>query len=80
MRFENIICLTRTIGSTTGGHDSSMCGRCGIGPAAMLYADHVDSISAAGIVLANIWNNKKIVAIDQLGDESFRLCTRWSEN
>lgn len=35
----------------------------GIGPAAMLYADHVDSISSAGIILA------EIVAIDQLGDE-----------
>lgn len=41
----------------------------GIGPAAMLYADHIDSISSAGIILAEVWNNKKIVAIDQLGDE-----------
>ncbi len=41
----------------------------GIAPAAMLYADHIDSISAAGIILAEVWNNKKIVAIDQLGNE-----------
>lgn len=64
-----IICLPRTIGSTTGGMILQCAADMGIGPAAMLYADHVDSISAAGIVLADIWNNKKIVAIDQLGDE-----------
>jgi uncharacterized protein len=31
----------------------------GIGPAAMLYSNHVDSITAAGIILADVWNNKK---------------------
>ena len=64
-----IICLPRTIGSTTGGMILQCAADVGIGPAAMLYADHVDSISAAGIILAEVWNNKKIVAIDQLGDE-----------
>ena len=64
-----IICLPRTIGSTTGGMILQCAADVGIGPAAMLYADHIDSISAAGIILAEVWNNKKIVAIDQLGDE-----------
>jgi uncharacterized protein len=64
-----VICLPRTIGSTTGGMILQCAADVGIGPAAMLYADHVDSISAAGIILAEVWNNKKIVAIDQLGDE-----------
>jgi uncharacterized protein len=64
-----IICLPRTIGSTTGGMILQCAADVGIGPAAMLYADHIDSISAAGIILAEIWNHKKIVAIDQLGDE-----------
>jgi uncharacterized protein len=64
-----IICLPRTIGSTTGGMILQCAADVGIGPAAMLYADHVDSISAAGIILAEVWNNKRIVAIDELGDE-----------
>ena len=64
-----IICLPRTIGSTTGGMILQCAADVGIGPAAMLYADHIDSISSAGIILAEVWNNKKIVAIDQLGDE-----------
>jgi predicted aconitase with swiveling domain len=64
-----IVCLPRTIGSTTGGMILQCAANVGIGPAAMLYADHVDSISSAGIILAEVWNHKKIVAIDQLGDE-----------
>ncbi|MCM3768091.1 aconitase X swivel domain-containing protein [Neobacillus niacini] len=64
-----IICLPKTIGSTTGGMILQCAADVGIGPAAMLYADHIDSISAAGIILAEVWNDKKIVAIDQLGDE-----------
>lgn len=64
-----IICLPRTIGSTTGGMILQCAADVGIGPAAMLYADHIDSISSAGIILAEVWNNKKIIAIDQLGDE-----------
>ncbi|MCQ6282863.1 aconitase X swivel domain-containing protein [Bacillus sp. EB600] len=64
-----IICLPRTIGSKTGGMILQCAADVGIGPAAMLYADHIDSISSAGIILAEVWNNKKIVAIDQLGDE-----------
>ena len=64
-----IICLPRTIGSTTGGMILQCAADVGIGPAAMLYADHIDSISSAGIILAEVWNDKKIVAIDQLGDE-----------
>jgi uncharacterized protein len=64
-----IICLPRTIGSTTGGMILQCAADVGIGPAAMLYADHIDSISAAGIILADVWNNKRILAIDELGDE-----------
>jgi predicted aconitase with swiveling domain len=41
----------------------------GIGPKAMLFSEHIDSLAAAGIILADVWNGKKIVAVDQLGDE-----------
>jgi uncharacterized protein len=64
-----VICLPKTIGSTTGGMILQCAADVGIGPAAMLYADHIDSISAAGIILADVWNEKRIIAIDQLGDE-----------
>jgi hypothetical protein len=44
-------------------------GKCRYWPVTMLNADHIDSISAARIILAEILNNNKIVAVDQLDDE-----------
>jgi predicted aconitase with swiveling domain len=41
----------------------------GIGPSAMLFSEHIDSLAAAGIILCDVWNNTRIIAIDQLGDE-----------
>lgn len=33
------------------------------------FADHIDSLAASGIVLAKIWEDSNVIAIDQLGDE-----------
>jgi hypothetical protein len=43
--------------------------RSGIAPAAFLFSKHIDSLAGAGIVLARVWNDSKIIAIDELGDE-----------
>jgi hypothetical protein len=32
----------------------------------MLFANHIDSLAAAGILLADIWGHKQLVAVDQL--------------
>lgn len=64
-----IICLPQTIGSTTGGMVLQTAADMGIGPAAMLFSEHIDSLAAAGIILAHVWNNQKIVTVDQLGEE-----------
>lgn len=66
---EKIICLPKTIGSTTGGMILQSVTKMGIGPAAMLFSEHIDSLAAAGIILCDVWNNKRIIAIDQLGSE-----------
>ncbi|MBY6681514.1 DUF126 domain-containing protein [Rhodococcus sp. BP-316] len=65
----SILCLNQAVGSTTGGMILQCAAQQGIAPAAMLFADHIDSISAAGILLADIWNDNRIIAIDQLGNE-----------
>jgi predicted aconitase with swiveling domain len=62
-----VLCLPQTIGSTTGGMILQCAADLGIAPAAMLYADHIDTISAAGIICAHVWNNRRIVTVDQLG-------------
>ncbi len=64
-----IICLPTTIGSTTGGMIIQCAAKIGIGPKAMLYAEHIDTVSAAGILMADIWDNNKIICIDSLGKD-----------
>ena len=64
-----IICLPATIGSTTGGMIIQCATKIGIGPRAMLYADHIDTVSAAGILMSHIWDDNTIVCVDQLGSE-----------
>lgn len=64
-----IICLPKTIGSTTGGMVLESVAKLGIGPAAMLFSEHIDSLAAAGVILTDVWVNKRIITIDQLGEE-----------
>lgn len=65
----SILCIPTTIGSTTGGMILECAAKIGIAPKAMLYSKHIDTVSAAGILLARIWDNNDIVCVDQLGDE-----------
>lgn len=64
---DKILCIPKTIGSTTGGMILQCAAKIGIGPRAMLYAEHIDTVSAAGVLLADIWDNNRIVCVDQLG-------------
>ena len=64
-----IICTTQTVGSSMGGATLMGLTDLGVGPKAMLFAWHVDSVSAAGLFIDDIWNGKRIIAIDNLGDD-----------
>lgn len=64
-----IICLPKTIGSTTGGMVLETIAQMGIGPSALLFSEHIDSLAAAGVILSDVWVNKRIVTIDMLGDD-----------
>jgi len=64
-----IICTTQTVGSTLGGCVLMGMGELGVGPKALLFAWHIDSVSAAGLFMSDIWNEKRIITIDLLGDE-----------
>lgn len=76
---EKIICLPQTIGSTTGGMVLQAISKMGIGPTAMLFSQHIDSLAAAGIILAHVWNDQKIVTVDQLGEE-FLECVKTGQS
>lgn len=61
------LCLPVTIGSTTGGLViQTVCSK-KVNPAAFLFSEHIDSLAASGIVLARVWENSDVIAIDQLG-------------
>ena len=63
------LCLPITIGSTTGGLVIQTVCAMKINPAAFLFSEHLDSLAASGIVLARIWENSPVIAIDMLGEE-----------
>lgn len=64
------LCLPQTIGSTTGGLVLYCACAMGRQPACMLFANHIDSLAAAGAVLADVWvEDAKMPVIDCLGDE-----------
>jgi predicted aconitase with swiveling domain len=64
-----IICTTQTVGSTLGGCVLMGMSELGVGPQALLFAWHIDSVSAAGLFMNDIWNEKRIITVDLLGDE-----------
>ena len=64
------LCLPQTIGSTTGGLVLYCACAMERQPACMLFANHIDSLAAAGAVLADVWvDNITMPVIDCLGDE-----------
>lgn len=64
------LCLPQTIGSTTGGMVLYCACALEKNPACLLFANHIDSLAAAGTVLAGVWVDKVTMpVIDCLGDE-----------
>ena len=64
-----IICTTVTVGSSMGGGALMGVGFLGVGPKAMLFSKHIDSVSLAGLLMDDIWNDRRVITIDLLGDE-----------
>ena len=64
------LCLPQTIGSTTGGLVLYCACAMGRQPACMLFSKPIDSLAAAGAILASVWlENSNMPVIDSLGDE-----------
>lgn len=63
-----ILCIPQVIGSTTAGMLIQSVAAMGIQPKAMLFSATAESLAIAGVLLADIWENTKIITIDGLGD------------
>ena len=66
---DKIICLPRTIGSTTGGIVIQTAADLGIMPPVLLFSEHIDPLASAGVLVTDIWSGKKIITIDNLGHD-----------
>ena len=63
------LCLPQTIGSTTGGLVLYCACAMGRQPACMLFSEPIDSLAAAGAVLADVWlEDVTMPVIDSLGE------------
>ena len=64
------LCLPQTIGSTTGGLVLYCACAMERQPACMLFSKPIDSLAAAGSILASVWlPDVKMPVVDSLGDE-----------
>ena len=64
------LCLPRTIGSTTGGLVLYCACSMKRQPACMLFSEPIDSLAAAGAVLADVWlEDVTMPVVDSLGEE-----------
>ena len=64
------LCLPQTIGSTTGGMVLYCACAMERQPACMLFSKPIDSLAAAGAILASVWlEGSQMPVVDSLGDE-----------
>jgi len=64
------LCLPQTIGSTTGGLVLYCACAMHRQPACMLFSKPIDSLAAAGAILADVWlDDVTMPVIDSLGEE-----------
>jgi len=64
-----ILCTPTTVGSTMGGMALMGMTATGVGPEALLFSKPIDTLAAAGVLMADVWRDQRIVTIDMLGDD-----------
>ena len=64
-----ILCIPTTVGSTMGGMALMGMKTIGVGPEALLFSKPIDTLAAAGVLMAEVWKELRIVTVDMLGDE-----------
>ena len=66
---DKIVCIPQTIGSSSAATLFMIILDMDIAPKAMLFANHIDSLAACGILMGDNWLGKRIVTVDMLGDD-----------
>ncbi|MGN0907461.1 MAG: aconitase X swivel domain-containing protein [Bullifex sp.] len=63
------LCMPQTIGSTTGGLVLFCAASMERQAACLLFSKPIDSLAAAGAILADVWTSHSMPTVDGLGDE-----------
>ena len=63
------LCLPQTIGSTTGGMVLYCAAALERQPACLLFSKPIDSLAAAGAILAGVFSENPMPTVDGLGDD-----------
>jgi predicted aconitase with swiveling domain len=66
---ERILCLPKSVGSTSSGAVWLRVAMRGIAPKALLFSQDIDSVAAGGLIVADVWGDYRIVVIDRLGED-----------
>ena len=64
-----ILCIPQTIGSTSAGFMIQAIAAAGLTPKAILYARPAEPLALSGLIVADIWDDAKIITIDSLGSD-----------
>ncbi len=62
-----VLCIPKSIGSTSSGAVWERIIQMGIAPKAVLFSQQIDSLAAGGLIIVDVWTNIRIIAIDGLG-------------
>jgi len=66
---DAIICTPQTVGSTMGAGALMGMNELKVGAKAFLFSSHIDSIAAGGLIIDDIWNDRRVITVDLLGDD-----------
>ena len=64
-----VLCIPQTVGSSSAATLFMIILQKNIAPAAMLFANHIDSLAACGVLMGDNWLDKRIITVDLLGDD-----------
>lgn len=73
------LCAPHCVGSTSAGPCWEKVAELELAPAAVLLAGDVDSLTAGGLLLADIWIERPIICVDRLGPELLELVESGAE-
>ena len=64
-----LLCTSQCIGSSMGGGCFMAVAGLNLAPKALLFSRHIDSVTASGVLMADIWQDKQIICVDLLGED-----------